>query len=110
MKKFLFLIGCLLCCVSVVNAQQNDSLASSKNIVQDGTPQPKFDKSSLIPTFTATVLARYEFNTELYTSHFELRHTRIGMYGSPHRMFSYMALVDLSYGGKFSPVASSARL
>lgn len=109
MKKLFFLIGCLLCCVSTINAQQKDSLALSKKIAQDSISKPKFDKRSLIPTFTATVLARYEFNTELHTHHFELRHTRIGMYGSPHRMFSYMALVDLTFGGKFSPVAIFAK-
>lgn len=109
MKKIFLLIGCLFCCVSAINAQQNDSLALSKKLAQDSIPKAKFDKRSLIPTFTATVLARYEFNTELHTHHFELRHTRIGMYGSPHRMFAYMALVDLTFGGKFSPVAIYAK-
>lgn len=61
------------------------------------------------PHFTATVLGRYEYNPQVNKHHFELRHTRIGVSGSVHPMFSYMALVDLTYGGKFSPVAIFAQ-
>lgn len=61
------------------------------------------------PHFTATVLGRYEYNPQMNKHHFELRHTRIGVSGSLHPMFSYMALVDLTYGGKFSPVAIFAQ-
>ncbi len=108
MKRLLLLL-CIICCISALNAQQNDSVAVAKTKAQDSIVRPKFNKRDLIPNFTATVLGRYEFNTELLTHHFELRHTRIGMSGSPHPMFSYMALVDLTYGGKFSPVSIFAK-
>ena len=61
------------------------------------------------PHFTATVLGRYEYNPQINRHHFELRHTRVGVSGTLHPMFSYMALVDLTYGGKFSPVAIFAQ-
>ena len=71
--------------------------------------QKRFTKKDYIPKFTATVLGRYELNTRTWGQHFELRHTRVGVYGSVHPCFSYMALVDLTFGGKFSPVAIFAQ-
>ena len=108
MKKLLFLLGLLLC-FSTLIAQQNDTIAPKAQTPHDSTSRPKFDKRNLIPKFTATLLGRYEFNTNLYTHHFELRHTRVGVYGNVHPMFSYMVLLDLTYGGKFSPVAIYAK-
>lgn len=109
MNRIGFLLLVITLSLSDIYAQQNDNIASSQDMATDTIPKTKYDKRQLIPKFTATILGRYEFNTELYTHHFELRHTRIGMSGSPHPMFSYMALVDLTYGGKFSPVAIFAK-
>ena len=109
MNRLLQLIVLFSCCFTMLYAQPNDSIAQLSPTAADTTKVKKFNKRDLIPHFTATVLGRYEFNTELYTHHFELRHTRIGVYGNVHPMFSYMALVDLTYGGKFSPVAIFAK-
>lgn len=109
MKKLLLLTACLIGCLSTLKAQQTDAVIPAHPNMHDSISRPKFDKKNLIPKFTATILGRYEFNTNLYTHHFELRHTRIGVYGNVHPMFSYMALVDLTYGGKFSPVSIFAR-
>ncbi len=73
------------------------------------TDSAQAQRNPYIPKFTATVLGRYEFNTQTIGHHFELRHTRIGVYGQVHPSFSYMALVDLTFGGKFSPVAIFAQ-
>lgn len=82
------------------NVDSSDSSAVEKK---------NFTKKDYIPKFTATVLGRYEYNINQNAHHFELRHTRIGVSGSVHPMFSYMALVDLTYGGAFSPVAIFAQ-
>ena len=109
MNRILPLILVVLCCFSTLKAQQNDSISKLSQGETDTAKVKKFNKKDLIPKFTATILGRYEFNTNLYPHHFELRHTRIGMSGTIHPMFSYMALVDLTYGGKFSPVAIYAK-
>lgn len=75
----------------------------------DSTSVRKISRRQYIPKFTATVLGRYEYNTQQNAHHFELRHTRVGMYGDLGSMFSYMALVDLSFGGGYSPVAIFAK-
>ena len=105
MHRLLLLLTTFLCCFSMLYAQTNDSIVKSPSTAPDTAKVKKFNKRDLIPKFTATILGRYEFNTELYTHHFELRHTRVGMSGTIHPMFSYMVLLDLTYGGKFSPVA-----
>lgn len=106
-------IGLLLLVITLsfsnIYAQQDKPIAASQGVATDTISKAKYDKRQLIPKFTATILGRYEFSTELYKHHFELRHTRIGMSGTIHPMFSYMALVDLTYGGKFSPVAIFAK-
>lgn len=109
MRRLTFLLAIVFLCLSVTKAQSKDSSAHHSPTVADTTTAKKFNKKNLIPKFTATILGRYEFNTNLYTHHFELRHTRIGVSGTVHPMFSYMALVDLTYGGKFSPVAIFAK-
>lgn len=101
MKKIYLLLPLLLLAFGL-SAQQTDTLPAEKTKTQ-------FTKKDYIPKFTATVLGRYEYNTQLNAHHFELRHTRIGVSGSVHPMFSYMALVDLTYGGQFSPVAIFAQ-
>jgi len=87
-------------------AQQQDTLPAPDTTRHRYKP---FTKKDYIPKFTATVLGRYELNTNNWGQHFELRHTRIGVSGSVHPCFSYMALVDLTFGGKFSPVAIFAK-
>lgn len=109
MKRLLLLAVTVLCCYPTLKAQTNDTLSNSVATTTDKVVEKKFDKRSLIPKFTTTILGRYEFNTNLYTHHFELRHTRVGVYGTVHPMFSYMVLLDLSYGGRFSPVSIFAR-
>lgn len=101
MKKLYLILPFLLLAFGL-SAQQTDTLPAEK-------AQTHFTKKDYIPKFTATVLGRYEYNTQLNAHHFELRHTRIGVSGSVHPMFSYMALVDLTYGGQFSPVAIFAQ-
>lgn len=101
-KTRIFIALMSLCLASfAVSAQKNDTTMQE--------PRYPFMKKDYIPKFTATVLGRYEYNTNLNAHHFELRHTRIGVSGSVHPMFSYMALVDLTYGGSFSPVAIFAQ-
>ncbi|MCR4681044.1 MAG: hypothetical protein K5636_05485 [Bacteroidales bacterium] len=73
------------------------------------TVRQRLERKGLMPHFTATVLGRYEYNTNLNAHHFELRHSRVGVFGDVHPMFSYMALVDLTFGGQFSPVAIFAQ-
>lgn len=109
MNRLSLLLLIFSCCFSTLYEQTKDSIAQLSSTAPDTSKVKKFNKRDLIPKFTATILGRYEFNTELYTHHFELRHTRIGVYGNVHPMFSYMALVDLTYGGKFSPVAIFAK-
>lgn len=109
MNRLSLLLVIFSCCFSTLYAQTKDSIAQLSPTAPDTAIVKKFNKRNLIPKFTATILGRYEFNTELYTHHFELRHTRIGVYGNIHPMFSYRALVDLTYGGKFSPVAIFAK-
>lgn len=92
-------LGCLPSCAQQDTLPKTDSVPHAK----------RFTKKDYIPKFTATVLGRYELNTNTWGQHFELRHTRIGVYGSVHPCFSYMALVDLTFGGKFSPVAIFAQ-
>ena len=96
MKRILLLLTTFFCCCTILYAQTDERTAQLPPKVSDSTKVKKFNKRDLIPKFTATVLGRYEFNTNLYTHHFELRHTRIGVYGNVHPMFSYMALVDLT--------------
>lgn len=107
MKKislFIFLFSLISCSF----AQITDTLmVPRKDTVV--VPKKRLSRAEMIPRFTATVLGRYEFNTQQCTHHFELRHTRIGVSGDLHPMFSYMALVDLTFGGEFSPVAIFAR-
>lgn len=99
----LILLWAVLGCLPLY--AQQDTLPKT-----DSVPHAKrFTKKDYIPKFTATVLGRYELNTNTWEQHFELRHTRIGVYGSVHPCFSYMALVDLTFGGKFSPVAIFAQ-
>lgn len=102
--KKLSLFCCLLAAAFSLSAQ-TDSAAVS---VGDSSKH-KRDFERLMPKFTATVMGRYEYCPASGTGHFELRHSRVGLSGNIHPMFSYMALVDLSYGGKFSPVAIFAR-
>ncbi len=109
MNRLSLLLVIFSYCFSTLYAQTKDSIAQLSPTAPDTAIVKKFNKRNLIPKFTATILGRYEFNTELYTHHFELRHTRIGVYGNIHPMFSYKALVDLTYGGKFSPVAIFAK-
>lgn len=104
LKHFLLLLM-TVCAITVAQAQDTISLKSDTTSAR----KYKFTKKDYIPKFTATILGRYEYNTNLNAHHFELRHTRIGVSGSVHPMFSYMALVDLTYGGKFSPVAIYAQ-
>ena len=104
MKK-IFTITLLMLSVVCVYAQ-NDTISNRDTAA---TSSKKITKKDYIPKFTATILGRYEYNTNLNAHHFELRHTRIGVSGSVHQMFSYMALVDLTYGGSFSPVAIFAQ-
>ncbi len=73
------------------------------------TEAKTFTRKDMIPKFTCTVLGRYEYNNNIDAHHFEMRHTRVGVSGDIHPMFSYMALVDLTYGGRFSPVAIFAK-
>ncbi|MCR5114912.1 MAG: OprO/OprP family phosphate-selective porin, partial [Bacteroidales bacterium] len=108
MRRFgLMLCGLLL--VVSASAQVADTLAARTDTVVPQRWGHKLSRKEMIPKFTATVLGRYEYNTQQNLHHFELRHTRIGVSGDLHSMFSYMALVDLSYGGKFSPVAIFAK-
>lgn len=104
LKLFLLL---LMTVCAFTAAQAQDTLAIKRDTTAIG--KYKFTKKDYIPKFTATILGRYEYNTNLNAHHFELRHTRIGVSGSVHPMFSYMALVDLTYGGQFSPVAIFAQ-
>lgn len=97
--KKLLLLPILLLLITSLYAEGGDTVK----------PPARFTKKDYIPKFTATILGRYEYNTNLNKHHFELRHTRIGVSGSVHPMFSYMALVDLTYGGAFSPVAIFAQ-
>lgn len=97
----------LLAVGAMTVTQAQDTLTSTKDTTVYG--KHRFTKKDLIPKFTATVLGRYEYNTNLNAHHFELRHSRVGVYGNVHPMFSYMALVDLTFGGKFSPVAIFAQ-
>lgn len=109
MKKILVSIV-LFCGIANIFAQQNDTISNElDNINALKNNEFKLSKKELIPKFTATVLGRYEYATQQDLHHFELRHTRVGVYGDLHRMFSYMALVDLSFGGGFSPVAIFAK-
>lgn len=105
-KRYLCLLLLLtgICCAPVLTAQQDTT-----SIADTTRKHRQFTKKDYIPKFTATVLGRYELNTNNWGQHFELRHTRIGVSGSVHPCFSYMALVDLTFGGKFSPVAIFAQ-
>jgi len=105
LKPFFLLLMLAVCAMATSKAQ--DALSTTRDTTI--TNKYKFTKKDYIPKFTATILGRYEYNTNLNAHHFELRHTRIGVSGSVHPMFSYMALVDLTYGGKFSPVAIFAQ-
>jgi len=102
MRNFFTIVLLLVSSLSLMaqNAADADSTTVEKK---------KFTKKDYIPKFTATVLGRYEYNPNLDAHHFELRHTRIGVSGSVHPMFSYMALVDLTFGGTYSPVAIFAQ-
>lgn len=100
MKKILPLFLLLLMAAGSLFAQTEDTVK---------TEQKKFTRKNMIPKFTCTVLGRYEYNTNIDAHHFEMRHTRVGVSGDIHPMFSYMALVDLTYGGAFSPVAIFAK-
>ncbi|MBQ3750524.1 MAG: hypothetical protein II865_04365 [Bacteroidales bacterium] len=104
--KLILLPLLLTVCLTAVSQVQDTLTQKGDSTV---TNRYRFTKKDYIPKFTATVLGRYEYNTNLNAHHFELRHTRVGVYGSVHPMFSYMALVDLSFGGKFSPVAIFAQ-
>ncbi len=106
MKKFLVSI-LLFCGIATIYSQSADTTAATADT--SSKKEFKLSKKELIPHFTATVLGRYEYATQQDLHHFELRHTRVGVYGDLHRMFSYMALVDLSFGGGFSPVAIFAK-
>lgn len=105
MKKLFVIVLTIMSSVSIITAQ-TDTLSKSDTASTKGQ---KFTKKDYIPKFTATVLGRYEYNLNIDAHHFELRHTRIGVSGSVHPMFSYMALVDLTFGGAFSPVAIFAQ-
>lgn len=106
MKRILCSLVLLMVSTACIFAQTEEK--TTQDSVQSSKHQ-KFTKKDYIPKFTATVLGRYEYNTGMDAHHFELRHTRIGVSGSVHPMFSYMALVDLTYGGAFSPVAIFAQ-
>ncbi len=106
LKPLFLLLLLTMSALVLVQAQDTLAVANDTNVVRG---KPKFTKKDYIPKFTATVLGRYEYNTILNAHHFELRHTRVGVSGSVHPMFSYMALVDLTFGGKFSPVAIFAQ-
>ena len=109
-KAVAFSLLCLLFFLSPsLSAQTPDSVATTPDTVVRQPWGHKLSRQEMIPRFTATVLGRYEYNTQQNLHHFELRHTRIGVSGDLHSMFSYMALVDLTYGGKFSPVAIFAK-
>ncbi len=107
-KSFLFFTF-IIYCISISIAQTDSVPRTEKMDSSVAKNNYKLSKEQLRPKFTATILGRYEYNTQLNSHHFELRHTRIGVSGDLHRMFSYMALVDLTYGGKFSPVAIFAK-
>ncbi|MCQ2280388.1 MAG: OprO/OprP family phosphate-selective porin [Bacteroidales bacterium] len=109
MKKNFYLILLTLCCVSLTYGQKNDTLTDTSGDTLKTKAFHKLTKEEMRPKFTATILGRYEYNTIQDKHHFELRHTRIGVSGDLHPMFSYMALVDLTYGGGFSPVAIFAK-
>ena len=110
MKNIIPILFCLLLSqIPSVSAQTQDSVATASDTVVRQPWAHKLSRQEMIPRFTATVLGRYEYNTQQNLHHFELRHTRIGVSGDLHSMFSYMALVDLTYGGKFSPVAIFAK-
>ena len=100
-KLYTFLL--LICAFSALFAQNADTNKVARESRRHRIPE------AYRPKFTATVLGRYEYNPQINKHHFELRHTRIGVSGSVHPMFSYMALVDLTYGGQFSPVAIFAQ-
>jgi len=100
-KLYTFLF--FLCAFFALSAQNTDTIAHERAAHRPWIP------AEYRPKFTATVLGRYEYNPQLNAHHFELRHTRIGVSGSVHPMFSYMALVDLTFGGQFSPVAIFAQ-
>jgi len=104
--KLIFVPLLLAVCLTAFS-QVQDTLSLKKDTAVVG--KYKLTKKDLIPKFTATILGRYEYNTNLNAHHFELRHSRVGVYGDVHPMFSYMALVDLTFGGKFSPVAIFAQ-
>lgn len=103
LKKF-----SLFCCFLAAAFPLSAKIDSVSVSVGD-TAVPKRALERLMPKFTATVMGRYEFSPSSGSGHFELRHSRVGLSGNIHPMFSYMVLVDLSYGGKFSPVAIFAR-
>ena len=105
LKSFLLLLILTASTLTVLQAQ--DTLARKSDTTT--ARKYKFSKKDYIPKFTATILGRYEYNTNLNAHHFELRHSRVGVYGDVHPMFSYMALVDLTFGGQFSPVAIFAQ-
>lgn len=105
MRKLSYILLVLLCSSMALSAQTHDK--TTADTIKE--KRHKLTKQELMPKFTATVLGRYEYNTQQDAHHFELRHTRIGVSGSVHPMFSYMALVDLTYGGQFSPVAIFAQ-
>lgn len=104
MKKKILLLLITTVALTFVTTAQTESADTTKT-----KEKQSWIKKEYIPKFTATVLGRYEYNPNLNAHHFELRHTRIGVSGSVHPMFSYMALVDLTYGGAFSPVAIFAQ-
>lgn len=99
---FTILINSTLHAIGSDTTRHRKKTADTTAVAKSYTKMPK---GYYIPKFSATVLGRYEFNTNTNQHHFELRHTRIGVSGNVHPMFSYMALVDLTYGGNFSPVA-----
>lgn len=103
--KILSLFSCLVAAAFTLSAQSD----SASVTVGDTSLAPKRNLERFMPKFTATVMGRYEFSPSSVAGHFELRYSRVGLSGKIHPMFSYMALVDLSYGGKFSPVAIFAR-
>jgi len=100
MRKVLPLFLLLLLAAPSLFAQTADTTT---------TEQKKFTRKDMIPKFTCSILGRYEYNTNIDAHHFELRHSRVGVSGNIHPMFSYMALMDLTYGGKISPVAIFAK-
>ncbi|MCQ2284386.1 MAG: hypothetical protein MJZ57_05745 [Bacteroidales bacterium] len=108
MRRFLLTCFFLIGFLTLLFAQTTEQQPQDSMVTPSDKPV-KFTKKDYIPKFTATVLGRYEYNTNMDAHHFELRHTRVGVSGSVHPMFSYMALVDLTYGGSFSPVAIFAQ-